>query len=43
MAVSDASEAHILAALDVGWGEIAGAFGLSQLPRAILVKQIREF
>ena len=43
MAVSDASEAHILAALDVGWEEIAGAFGLSQLPRALLVKQIRGF
>jgi hypothetical protein len=43
MTISDASEANILAALDVGWGEIAGAFGLSQPPRAILVKQIRGF
>lgn len=43
MTVSNASEAEILAALEVGWGEIAGAFGLSQPPRSILVEQIRSF
>jgi hypothetical protein len=43
MLVNDASEASILAALEVGWGKIAEAFGLSQPPRAILVKQIRGF
>lgn len=41
MDLSGASEAEILAALDVGWGKIAEAFGLPQPPRVILVKQIR--
>lgn len=41
MVLSDSSETEILDALDVAWGEIAGAFGLSQPPREILVKQIR--
>lgn len=43
MTVRNASEVEILAALDVGWGEIAGAFGLPQPPRAILVTQIRGY
>jgi hypothetical protein len=37
------TEEEILAALDVGWGEITGAFGLPPPPRPILVKQIRGF
>lgn len=37
------TDEEILAALDVAWGEIAGAFGLPQPPRSILVKQIRGF
>jgi len=36
-------EAERLAALEPAWGEIAAAFGVSQPPLAILVKQIRGF
>jgi len=43
MTLSGYTEEQILAALDVGWGEIASAFGLPQPPRSILVKQIRGF
>ncbi|HZF95697.1 MAG TPA: hypothetical protein VEZ20_12595 [Allosphingosinicella sp.] len=40
MTLSGNAEEEILAALEVGWGDITGAFGLPQPPRAILVKQI---
>jgi hypothetical protein len=41
MAIRGTTKEDILAALDVGWGEIAGAFGVPQPPREILVRQIR--
>jgi hypothetical protein len=37
------TEAEILVALEIGWGEIAGAFGIPQPPLPILIKQIRGF
>jgi hypothetical protein len=43
MSVNDTTETEILAMLNIGWGDIAGTFGLPQPPRAILVKQIRGF
>lgn len=43
MTLNGDTEEELLAALDIGWGEIAGAFGLPQPPRSILVKQIRGF
>lgn len=43
MTLAGNGEDEILSALDVGWGEIASAFGLPQPPRAILTRQIRGF
>jgi hypothetical protein len=43
MTVAGNTEEEMLAALEVGWGEVAGSFGLPQPPRSILVKQIRGF
>ncbi|MCI4654672.1 hypothetical protein [Sphingomonas aquatilis] len=43
LTLNGAGEEERLAALEPAWGEIAAAFGVTQPPRAVLIRQIRGF